>query len=303
LPAVRRDFVLKEFASKPWLKRVDFGRTKNILDDAEGKTVDALMSPMERIRASIENQVAKVFGDKSGSNVNPKDMAGVKVPDSEMNKYRKLLRDNLQGSLDYGYGIAKDELPKGSPSGGKKQPWKVIRPGMDKTQAEKYLASRTMKLAGKVQADLQAAIDNVLDNAIKYDKTLKATIKALEEDTVIDSLLPRIDAAGRAVNVPARLENIARTNISDALNQGRQALFGAPELKGFVVAYEYSAILDDRTSEICEHLHGKILKDFGEYTPPNHYQCRSLLVPVTVVDEWDGKESAKPTMTPNKGFY
>ena len=122
-------------------------------------------------------------------------------------------------------------------------------------------------------------------------------------DTDIKQVLPEVDAAGRAINIPARLENIARTNTADAVNQARQALFNSPELRGFVQAYEYSAVLDDRTTEICEHLNGKILKDFGSYTPPNHFQCRSVLAPVTLVDDWDGQESAKPRLEPQKGFY
>jgi len=56
-------------------------------------------------------------------------------------------------------------------------------------------------------------------------------------------------------------------------------------------------------SDICEHLNGKILRDFSGYTPPNHFQCRSILVPVTAIDGWDGKESPKPRVQPHKGFF
>jgi uncharacterized protein with gpF-like domain len=81
------------------------------------------------------------------------------------------------------------------------------------------------------------------------------------------------------------------------------SLFGDPDLKGFVVAYEYSAILDDRTTEICEKLHGKVQRDWGTMVPPNHYQCRSILVPVTEIDEWDGTQDKVPAgVKPQKGF-
>jgi len=174
---------------------------------------------------------------------------------------------------------------------------------MDKTQAEKFLASKAMKIAGVLDQVVLNAVQRMLENAIKYDKSLGQTIKDLGNDTDIKQVLPEVDAAGRAINIPARLENIARTNTADAVNQARQALFNSPELRGFVQAYEYSAVLDDRTTEICEHLNGKILKDFGSYTPPNHFQCRSVLAPVTLVDDWDGQESAKPRLEPQKGFY
>ncbi|OQC23315.1 MAG: hypothetical protein BWX71_02101 [Deltaproteobacteria bacterium ADurb.Bin072] len=74
-------------------------------------------------------------------------------------------------------------------------------------------------------------------------------------------------------------------------------------MRGFVEAFEYSAILDDRTSEVCEALDGKILRDFGSLQPPNHFMCRSLLIPVTQVDDWGGKEDAIPSgVKPQKGF-
>ena len=81
--------------------------------------------------------------------------------------------------------------------------------------------------------------------------------------------------------------------------------FGAASTQryGFVVAFEYSAILDDRVTDICEHLNGKILKDFSNYTPPNHFNCRSLLFAVTEVDDWNKKESSPPSQKPQKGFY
>jgi uncharacterized protein with gpF-like domain len=40
--------------------------------------------------------------------------------------------------------------------------------------------------------------------------------------------------------------------------------------------------LDDRTSEICSELDGKIFReaDIDKYNPPLHYNCRSVIVPV-----------------------
>jgi hypothetical protein len=36
------------------------------------------------------------------------------------------------------------------------------------------------------------------------------------------------------------------------MNQGRLESYESPALKGFIVAVEFSAILDSRTSDICE---------------------------------------------------
>ena len=126
----------------------------------------------------------------------------------------------------------------------------------------------------------------------------------MDIDPDLAAIFPRTDSIGRAVNKPARIENIIRTNTADAMNAARMALFNQAEYKGFITAYEYSAVMDDRVTEICETLNGRIRRDWGEFTPPNHYQCRSILIPVTVVDDWDGKESNIPGgIVPQKGFH
>ena len=169
-------------------------------------------------------------------------------------------------------------------------------------KTERFLSSKSLKATNDLSGSVQSQVHNILFNAIQYDQTLKQTLDALASAPEITDALPTYDAAGKAVNVPARLETIARTNITSAVNLARQDFFGSPELKGFVQAYEYSAILDDRTTEVCQHLNGKIMRDFSYYTPPNHFNCRSILIPITVLDEWDGKESPSPRVEPNKGF-
>lgn len=56
--------------------------------------------------------------------------------------------------------------------------------------------------------------------------------------------------------------------------------------------YEYVAILDERTSDICEGLNGQVfaVKDaeVGVNMPPTHPNCRSSTIPV-----WDGKLSVE----------
>jgi SPP1 gp7 family putative phage head morphogenesis protein len=113
------------------------------------------------------------------------------------------------------------------------------------------------------------------------------------------------DALGTA-NVPAYLNTLARTNTFEALNEARYAEFTDPALSDFVLALEYSAVLDDRTTEICMALDGNVWADdnpvWDDYRPPNHYNCRSVLVPVTSADGWNGIESDPPTVEPAAGF-
>jgi SPP1 gp7 family putative phage head morphogenesis protein len=78
-----------------------------------------------------------------------------------------------------------------------------------------------------------------------------------------------------------RADIIARTESTKAFNWGRRYRFdSSPALAG----YRYSAIMDERTSPICRGLHGSSWEkgdpSLNGYTPPNHYRCRSILVPI-----------------------
>jgi NAD+--asparagine ADP-ribosyltransferase len=64
--------------------------------------------------------------------------------------------------------------------------------------------------------------------------------------------------------------------------------------------------MDDRTSPICEGLHGKVFKSGTEPVPPMHFNCRSLLVPITRFEQWEadekvGSKSMDQFIEDNKG--
>ncbi len=287
-----------EIEARPWLKRVDFKAIKASLDNSDKRLAGQMADILARAKKYILDQIAAISGEKSFGGITPEAVMDIgKMPRPLLSELRTAIRTNLQRVLDEQYETAKKELPA------RAKRFKDIRPGMDKLQAERFLSSRAMKIAGILDQDLLNDVQLVLENAIRYDKNLRDTIEALETSTDLVAMLPRVDAALHAVNIPARLENIARTNISDATNTARMALFGQPEFNRFIQAFEYSSILDDRTTETCEALNGDIRRDWGSYTPPNHYQCRSILVPVTDEDNWDGKQDKIPaSIKPQKGF-
>lgn len=86
-----------------------------------------------------------------------------------------------------------------------------------------------------------------------------------------------------------RLENIARTETSSALTQGRLIRFTAPDSN--TVAVQFVAIMDARTTPICQSRDGMIMRlddpRLPANTPPLHYMCRSTLIPV---DDWDWED-------------
>lgn len=91
------------------------------------------------------------------------------------------------------------------------------------------------------------------------------------------------------------LRTVIRTKATEMFNHGRKAYYETDEVaKQIVEAYQFSAIMDDRTSDVCSSLDGKIF-DKGEFTssvvPPLHFNCRSIWVPITKFEDY---ESSKP---------
>ncbi|WP_257130512.1 phage head morphogenesis protein [Bacillus wiedmannii] len=104
---------------------------------------------------------------------------------------------------------------------------------------------------------------------------------------------------------PSYANTIARTEMSKMYNSARLARYTSEENKGFVVALQYDAIIDTRTTKVCRHLDGLIIdikrKDLiAEYSPPNHFQCRSVWLPVTKFETWEDNWSTSEK--PEKGF-
>jgi SPP1 gp7 family putative phage head morphogenesis protein len=184
--------------------------------------------------------------------------------------------------------------------------------------AADYFGAKAFSTAGSLTADIEDIIKNTLQNGIKFSwtqreitdqiyKTLLRKGMMIVDDAVpfvsLDErdLIEALEGAGLKAH---RLETMIRTTVFDAINEARYNMFTDPALGDFVQAMEYSAILDSRTTNICRNLDGKTFakeSDLWEkYRPPNHFNCRSILIAVTDADTW--KESRPPTIEPQGGF-
>lgn len=298
VPAANNNKPANKFSEQnAWIGRVDFMEIKKTLDKQESKFARGLSDVMGQIKESLYKQITTIVGKRSMGNVKFGEFKALSIPRKLNIAAKIVMKTNLKDVVEYSIEEGKKELPKGYAE-------KLIAPGMDTVQLARFLSEKSdFFITGVLEPDVLQQVLTLLQNGVLYDKSLRQMMVDLEKDSKLLSVLPATDAAGRAVNVPARIENIVRTNTSGALNMGRTNLFNRDEYKGFIQAFEYSAILDDRTTDICESLNGRVRKDWGSYTPPNHFQCRSILVPVTVLDEWGGKESNIPSsVKPHEGF-
>jgi SPP1 gp7 family putative phage head morphogenesis protein len=147
----------------------------------------------------------------------------------------------------------------------------------------KFIEEETYQFIGDWEYNVTKNARLAIIQAIKDGKSIADVVNILE--------------AGIKEKSNASLDRYARTKFTEVMNKGRLAFF---EDTGVVSGYQYSAILDDRTTEICRGLHGKIFKAGNQPIPPMHFNCRSMLIPITVYEPFD--PDTKVGKTPIEDF-
>ena len=164
-------------------------------------------------------------------------------------------------------------------------------PNIVPTEALDHLARKQFWITGLISNDILEKARGILLRSIEEGLTQAETMGLLRE--LFEPYLgkPGVIRDGKVVT-RNRLETIVRTNATSAFNAGR--IVAGREAGDFLTGFEYSAVLDSRTTDVCQRLDGKVfLKDDVEIDrlrPPRHFNCRSVMVPVTVtvdVDEGD----------------
>lgn len=113
-----------------------------------------------------------------------------------------------------------------------------------------------------------------------------------------------------ALNVSSRQSTvIARTAATNVLNSSKDEMYKKNDIK----RYQYVAILDSRTTDICRGLDGKTynVDDKSAPRPPQHMQCRSSTIPIfgndTKIKEsykhWAARQEDKNLLVDKNGNY
>ena len=166
--------------------------------------------------------------------------------------------------------------------------------GLDIETAEEFISIQALQSVSKastqVLEQIRQAIINGLVNELSVENMIINATRALEP------LIGKRDDEGNllidieAGQLPARISTIVNTTLTAAYNEGLRSFFEAPEQEGFVQAYQYSAIMDDRTTVFCRNANGRIWPIesdlWKKYLPPNHFNCRSIIIPVVIGDQW-----------------
>lgn len=170
-----------------------------------------------------------------------------------------------------------------------------------------FLKNRAFTIAGVMRDDILNDAKNIILNGIKrVDEA--GTVKDLKD--MFNKYLDQGVAVDGNLLTAHRLNTIVRTNVTEALNEGRASMIEDPDIKGFVNFWEYSAIIDDRTTDYCLCMDGRIyrVEDMNDLKPPAHFNCRSFIVPITELevkkraDAGDGVEVDEPCPGRMTGF-
>lgn len=215
------------------------------------------------------------------------------VPDLPM-KFTKILQRYLREALAYGYWL--NYLYVHEVSGRKYRGKITLAEGDDiRELLENFIVSNEWndvipedavnwindyvpKLAEVFHNDVLEKTRDVIRQSLINGLTLQERVKALRE------------AASKLSSMSQhRLEAIARTEITRADTMGRLVSMKA---NNDVIGVEFSAIMDDRTTDICVARHGLVMRlddpRLAENTPPLHVNCRSMLLSLTIYDYPDG---------------
>ncbi len=292
----------------------------------EKRTDDAAVSNVDRIAGLMATAIKRVMGSddqlKELTDDDPSDIAALAFNSADIGKVKNAAKDALMQGWRLGQDMALTEVEraKGERFSREKRSlhFKNLR-----DQATAYFELNGFRMAGNLSDGSKAIIQQELAAAVRYGTPLpevrakiwdrltskgftsRGAVKGVEDDQKVLALLDDlwVEAEGSAV---AYLNTLVRTNVFEAMNEARFAEFTDPELDDFVLALQYAAVLDSSTTQICEHLNARTYKAdseiWDEYRPPNHYNCRSVLVPITAIDGWDGRESDPPSIEPQDGF-
>lgn len=174
---------------------------------------------------------------------------------------------------------------------------------------------RRLQLPGTDIARLRATYDAAAASATgEIGTVLEREVSAAVAEAVRQGLPTRagadlvrraFDSAGASAENPYVFETIYRTQLQTAYSAARWNQNEDPAIQEILWGYEYVAVMDDRTTDLCVELDGvRQPKDsafWSRFTPPNHYGCRSQYIEI-FTDQRIAEPTSVPSVTPFPGF-
>ena len=148
-----------------------------------------------------------------------------------------------------------------------------------KSKELKFYADRAFYISGVEEDYILKQAKNILLTSIS--KGWSNSEAQTELGQLFDKYLSKGVLSDGELTSPHRLETIVRTNLMEAYNRGRMTMFKDPEVSDDVPYVMWSSIIDEVTTDYCTVMDSKYFRVDDIEPPPAHYNCRSVLVPVT----------------------
>lgn len=281
-------------------KRADVQLIQKDFDGLESAFLSNAQKLNKKRQAQIVKRVERVIDElqKAHANGDKEEVKGIiaslKMPSSK--EWYKLVDKLIDSAVKAGILRAHFELLRLKELY-EFDEWEVVSEGYDydvvlPEEAREFLKKYAYEIGVITEESVLNRIRKTLEDALDEGLPPKDTAEAVRE------------TAGTWMS-PWHAQTIARTETGKMYNAGRLARWMDEENNGFVEALQYDAIVDTRTTELCEHLDGRIIAItngamVAKFTPPNHYQCRATWLPVTKYEEWE--DDFDTSIQPDKGF-
>jgi SPP1 gp7 family putative phage head morphogenesis protein len=315
------------------LNRLNFKELERAYNKFEEDLIEDSSEAIDKAFDDILREIKKQTSKKNDQNV----VEFTPITPSSKKQMQKAFKSNLRNAYIFGNKLAKEEIRTASKKlsesaqqkveegllfskkmgvkYGDNITWRIFDfvEGIKKEDIDKVLASVSFNITGDITKDMEDTARTILNNGIVQNQSFDEIV-----DNVERALAPLLGkatttATGKVELDPterSRVNTIARTNLTTIFNQSFLSVYTDPELEGFVEAFQYSSILDSRTTEFCESYDNftRPVDDeiWATITPPNHFNCRARIVPVTAVDEWNSTKKLptvdKQLVQPGAGF-
>jgi SPP1 gp7 family putative phage head morphogenesis protein len=234
-------------------KKVDFTAIENKLNELEKKYVNSIADGFKlSINALVDEIKRKKIVEKKRFDLINK--LQLKYQPSMI----KTIKDMLRDSYEAGHGsVTKEYLIEDINE-------------LDEEDVANWIKYFAEQITGAEADKIAKIVKQLLGEGIRTGASIRDIIKQ------IDVALKGYDIALESFQI----ETLVRTVVSTAYNEGRGQQFG--EIGDEIIGFTYSAVLDGRETDLCHTLDQSLISkaDFNLYNAPNHYNCRSLLLPV-----------------------
>jgi len=170
------------------------------------------------------------------------------------------------------------------------------------------LMDESFYVTGLEKLNIERDVKALLTEALKNGMDIKEFKHRLDEMQIkyVTPAYGRVGLIGDAI-LDYHAETVFRTNMMDAYNKGRKKMYQDPDVRKYFPALQYTAIMDGRTTEICEGYDDLVFLNedpiWDKIWPPNHHNCRSTVVTINKYDFKREMLSEYPTINPAPGFF